>query len=175
MLTARDIPATPMRLLIVRHAVAVDHGTPGFSDDERPLTPEGEKKFKKAARGLARVTPRPDAILSSPLPRAFRTAEIAAAAWGKVPPPLRTQALAFGSFEDVAEALKPYGPDSLVALFGHEPHLSELLARLLGLSASSRVAFRKGGAALVEVAGDLQEGANLLFFAPPSLLRDLGD
>jgi len=164
-----------MRLLIVRHAIAVDHGTPGFSDDERPLTPEGEKKFKKAARGLARLTSRPDAILSSPLPRAFRTAEIAAAAWGKVPPPLKTQALVGGSFEDLVEALRPYGPDSTVALFGHEPHLSELLARLLGSGAPFRLAFRKGGAALVEATGGLHEGASLLFFAPPSLLRDLAD
>ena len=29
-----------MRLLIVRHAVAVERGTPGIADDDRPLTPE---------------------------------------------------------------------------------------------------------------------------------------
>jgi phosphohistidine phosphatase len=163
-----------MRLLIVRHATAVDHGTPGFADDERPLTPDGEKKFKKAARGLRRIVDRPNAILSSPLPRAFRTAEIAAAAWGKVPPQ-STPALHGGSLDDLAEALRPFAGDTLVAIFGHEPHLSGVLCRLLGSEASSRFAFRKGGAALVDLPGDPREGGTLLFFAPPGLLRDLAD
>ena len=45
-----------MELLIVRHAIAVEQGTPGVSDEERPLTPEGRTKFTKAARGLAAPT-----------------------------------------------------------------------------------------------------------------------
>jgi phosphohistidine phosphatase SixA len=35
-----------MKLLLVRHPVAVPRGTPGVSDDERPLTPEGEAEFR---------------------------------------------------------------------------------------------------------------------------------
>ena len=31
-----------MRLLVVRHAIAVPHGTPGVADNDRPLTSEGE-------------------------------------------------------------------------------------------------------------------------------------
>jgi phosphohistidine phosphatase len=163
-----------MRLLIVRHAVAVEHGTPGFADDERPLTPEGEKKFKKVARGLRLIAPRPDAVLSSPLPRAFRTAEIAAAAWGKVVPQM-TPALHAGSFDDLAEALAPYGADAVVALFGHEPQLSGVLGRLLGSDSASRLAFGKGGAALVDVPQSLRDGGTLVFFIPPKVLRRLAD
>ena len=63
-----------MKLLLIRHATAVPSGTPGIPDDERPLTAKGKKKFRLAARGLARIVRRPDALLTSPLPRALETA-----------------------------------------------------------------------------------------------------
>src|SRR5262249_54926106 len=101
---ARPAPRPdPPRLLVVRHRDAVPRGTPGIPDPDRALTPEGEKKFKKAAHGLARALERPEEILTSPWARALRTAEIAAEAWGKVAPK-KTDALAGGSFEDVAAA-----------------------------------------------------------------------
>ena len=161
-----------MRLLIVRHAVAVPRGTPGIPDADRPLTPEGEKKFKKAARGLARALDRPDEILTSPWSRALRTAEIAAEAWGKLAPK-KTEALAGGSFEDLAAVLEGYPAGATVAVVGHEPHLSALLARLLGASKAERVEFKKGGVALVEVTGPLADGGRLLLFLAPKLLREL--
>ena len=40
-----------MQLLIIRHAIAVPRGTPGIPDEDRPLTPEGEQKFREARRG----------------------------------------------------------------------------------------------------------------------------
>jgi phosphohistidine phosphatase len=163
-----------MRILIIRHAVAVERGTPGMADDERPLTPAGEKRFEKAARGLRRVTPRPDAILSSPLPRAWRTAEIAAAAFGRVAPK-KTPALVDGSLTDLARALLPYGAEATVALVGHEPQLSGVLAQLLGSDVAERLAFRKGGAALVDVPAALAEGGTLVWFLTPKLLRALAE
>ena len=42
-----------MTLTIIRHAIAVPAGTEGISDDERPLTKKGRRRFVKAARGLA--------------------------------------------------------------------------------------------------------------------------
>ena len=163
-----------MLLLIIRHAAAVERGTPGMADDDRPLTPEGEKKFEGAARGLAEAAPRPDAILSSPLPRAWRTAEIAAAAFGKLTP-RKAQALVSGRLADLEGALSGYGPDATVALVGHEPHLSGLLGELLGSRTADRLAFKKGGAALVEVPGRLAEGGQLVWFLTPKLLRALGE
>ena len=42
-----------MELMIVRHAIAVEHGDPAYKrDEDRPLTPEGMHKFRLAARGL---------------------------------------------------------------------------------------------------------------------------
>lgn len=162
-----------MRLLIVRHATALPHGTPGIPDNDRPLTPEGELKFREAAKGLARILDRPDALLTSPWLRARQTAAIAAAAWGG-PEPKETSALASGSFDAQAEVLDRYAEDATVAIFGHEPWLSELLARLVGTSHDERLTFKKGGAALVDVDGRLADGGSLVWYLPPKLLRKLG-
>lgn len=163
-----------MRLLIVRHATAVPRGTPGLSDPERPLTPAGEKKFEAAAKGLAAILDPPDALLTSPLLRALQTAEIAAAAWGKVRPK-KTPALAVDRFEELAEVVDGYRDKDLVAVVGHEPWLSALLARLLGTPQDDRLAFKKGGAALVDLPEGLGGGGRLVWYLPPRLLRALGE
>jgi phosphohistidine phosphatase len=154
-----------------------DNGDAGshrpLADDERPLTGRGRKRFRRAARGLAAVVKRPDALLSSPLPRARETAEIAAKAWGKIDVS-DTPALAAGTFEELAVALAGFGARDTVAVVGHEPDLSELLARLVGTSHADRLTFRKGGAALVDVPGPLQEGGSLVWYLPPRVLRALG-
>ena len=161
-----------MRLVIIRHAVAVPRGTPDMPDDERTLTAKGRRRFRQAARGLASAVRRPDALLTSPLPRARQTAQIAAKAWGKLKA-VDTPALAGGTFEELALALAPYGEKDTVAIVGHEPDLSELLARLLGTPPADRLTFRKGGAALVSVPGPLQDGGSLVWYLPPRLLRAL--
>ena len=161
-----------MRLLIIRHATAVPRGTPDIPDDERPLTKQGERRFRRVAEGLARLIKRPDSLLSSPLPRARRTAEIAAKAWGKVEVEDEA-ALAGGSYDQLATALRRFPAESTVAVVGHEPDLSGLLGKLLGSSRGERFAFKKGGAALVDVPGSLAEGGTLVWYMPPRILRRL--
>ena len=162
-----------MKLLIVRHAIAVPHGTPGVAENDRPLTPEGELKFREAAKGLARILDRPDALLTSPLLRARQTAAIAAEAWGGIEPK-QEDALASGSFEAQAKVLDKFPEDASVAIFGHEPWVSELLGRVLGTRASERLTFKKGGAALVDVPDRLADGGSLVWYLTPKLLRKLG-
>ena len=66
-----------MELYLVRHAVAFQKDHDRWPHDKkRPLTPEGEEEFRLAVRGLARMVPRVDVILSSPARRAWHTAEI---------------------------------------------------------------------------------------------------
>jgi phosphohistidine phosphatase len=161
-----------MKLMIIRHAIAVPHGTRGVAEDERPLTPLGRRKFERAAKGLARVARPPDALLSSPLPRAWQTAEIAAAAWGG-PAPRKTPALADGDLRALAAVLARCPREGSVALVGHEPHVSALLARLLGTAKAERLEFRKGGAALVDLSGALEDGGRLVWYLPPRVLRTL--
>jgi phosphohistidine phosphatase len=64
-------------LYLVRHAAAFQKDFDRWPhDSRRPLTPQGEEEFRLAARGLARMVPRADVILSSPARRAWHTAEI---------------------------------------------------------------------------------------------------
>ena len=162
-----------MRVLIVRHALALPRGTPGVADAERPLTPRGRRRFARAARGLAGLVPRPDVLLSSPWLRARQTAEILAEACGG--PAVTTEpALAGQPPGKVEAALQAHRRRALVALVGHEPYLSALLAWALGAGETAGLEFRPGGAALRDAPGGRLRGARLVWFLPPRLLRRLG-
>lgn len=161
-----------MKLLLVRHAAAVPSGTPGVSDDERPLTAEGEARFRLAAAGLARITDRPDVLLTSPLARARATAGIAARAFGGLEPALEP-ALAHGTAETILTALAAHASATTMVVVGHEPLLSAVVARLVGVRDSERVAFKKGGAALVDLPHGLFGAGRLVWFLQPRILRTL--
>ena len=60
-------------LYLIRHAIAVPHGTRGVAEDDRYLTEEGIEKMKKGAAGLRALGVKPDLILTSPLARARQT------------------------------------------------------------------------------------------------------
>src|SRR5215472_8234009 len=138
-----------MRLLIIRHAAAVPHGTPGIADDDRPLTPKGKAKFRVRA-----------------------TAELAARAFKRVEPRVEP-ALAHGGVDAILAALRRQPRDAMVAIVGHEPVLGALLARLLGAPDDERFPFKKGGAALVDLAEGPSGHAQLVWFLKPRILRRL--
>ena len=66
-----------MDLYLVRHGVAYDPDPAQWPDDkDRPLTQDGEKRFRRAARGLRELVPTVSVVLSSRWVRAWRTAEL---------------------------------------------------------------------------------------------------
>jgi phosphohistidine phosphatase len=166
-----------MDIFLIRHAVAEERDPARWPDDSlRPLTTPGKRRFREAARGLARVTPRVDAVLSSPYERASETAAILAkvAGW---PAPRPCDALAPGGGATASiEAIEALGEPEAVALVGHEPDMSELLAYLLGASEMAiATGFRKGGVAAVTVDGPPGPGAaRLRMVLSPKVLRRLG-
>jgi phosphohistidine phosphatase len=161
-----------MKLLIIRHAAAVPRGTPGIADDDRPLTPQGKTKFRAAAKGLARIVDRPDLLLTSPLPRAKATADIAALAFKHIEAKVEP-ALAGESVEGIVAALRKLSSDQTVAIVGHEPVLSALLAHFLEASQPEPFSFKKGGAALVDLSDGPGSRGRLEWFLKPRILRSL--
>ena len=165
-----------MHVYLVRHAVAYDPDPTQWPDDrDRPLTADGEKKFRKAARGLREIIPDVDVVLSSPLTRAWQTAEILQnkASW---PQPLRFDELEPARpLAEVVEALQPHANVSSVALVGHEPSLHELASYLLtGEPNSVRLTMKKGGVACLSFAESVRPGGGELdWLMAPRLLRDL--
>jgi phosphohistidine phosphatase len=158
-----------MRVFIIRHAIAAERA-PGLVDDERRLTKRGKLRFRGAARGLARLYAPPTAMVSSPLVRARQTARIAALAWDRMKV-TRDEALAGGSIEDVMTLLARFPATASVALVGHEPQVSELLAHLVGSNDAARLAFKKGGVAVVDLPEGAQSPGRLAAFLPPGVLR----
>jgi phosphohistidine phosphatase len=62
----------------------------------------------------------------------------------------------------------------VVAIVGHEPHLGELVTWLMSGLAESRVEMKKGGAALLEFAGQPGAGLGVLqWLMTAGQLRDL--
>lgn len=159
-----------MDVCLVRHAIAVERGTAGFTDDRvRPLTSEGRKRMTEAATGLSRLFVA-EQILSSPLLRARQTAEILGKTWKL--PVLEAEGLGTGNHGAVIAALRETETEK-VALVGHEPWMSELLSLLLtgdpSLVASE---FKKGAAALVSCDGVAAAGNfRLSWLVQPGALR----
>ena len=163
-----------MKVLLVRHAPAVKSGTGGVRDHDRPLTRRGRRRFRLAARGLARIAGRPDVLLTSPLIRARQTADITARAFGRVAPRIEP-ALGEDDVDVLVTTLKRFPADATVALVGHEPALSGLLAHLIGMhQGENRFAFKKGGAALVNLPEGPSVPGQLLWFVKPRILRYIG-
>lgn len=155
-------------LYLVRHAIAAP-ASPDRPDATRPLTPAGERKFAAEVRGARKLRWRFDQLYHSPLLRAVQTAEL-------LQPLLDGPAHAL---PDLARApdveMLAHIDGERVALVGHEPYLSALLAWLVTgeIGHGERFEFKKGGFAVVE--GSLRPGAMALrAMVPPRLLRRLG-
>ncbi len=165
-----------MHLYLVRHAVAYKRDPDRWPDDSRrPLTPEGEEEFRGAARGLGRVVPEVETLLSSPYERAWRTAEIVAeqAGW---PAPERFPALEPDvPPEKVVLALESYAGKESIALVGHRPGLHELAVYLLtGDAGGADMKIKKGGVVCIEFDEAPKAGAGKLrWLFTPKVLRSL--
>ena len=165
-----------MDLFIVRHAAAFGRDPDRWPDDsERPLSPEGEEEFRLAARGLARIAPRMDAILSSPYQRAWQTAQILAGL-GSWPAPKSFPVLEPTlPPEKAVLALEAYPEATSVAVVGHRPGLHELAAYLLaGQGDGLKIGIEKGGVVCVGFDGPVKPGAGeLRWLLTPDLLRTI--
>jgi phosphohistidine phosphatase len=168
---------TSLELYLVRHAVAAERG-PDYPDDaERPLTPEGVERFRKAVAGLRAFGVVLDVVLSSPYVRAKETAELLCVGLKPKPRLAISDALLPGRRPAVViAAIEQYSATgrgaSRLALVGHEPDLGELAARLLGAKGS--VEFKKGAVCRIDVDRAMPGGPGTLrWFLTPAVLRGL--
>ena len=166
-----------MKLSLLRHGIAADRGSTEYeSDSERPLTPKGERRMRRIAKGLQASGLATDLILSSPYVRARQSAEIVA------------QVLSTPEEVVFAETLTPEGnPRQLIAmlrtdhherqdvlLVGHEPYLSRLISTLLTGGPNLTVEMKRGGLCSLSIE-TMRFGrcASLVCLLSPSQLRRL--
>ena len=152
-----------MQLYFLRHGEA---NWPDWTkpDDERPLTDFGKKEVRQVAKFLDRLKVKPDLIVTSPLPRASQTAEIAAE---QLKTKLRRdEGLEPGfGISELKTVLKRHRSKVLM-LVGHEPDFTTVISALTGAS----LKLSKAGVALLDIDPESEEG-KLLWLFPPKFAR----
>ena len=153
-----------MQLYFLRHGEA-DWPSWQKSDDERPLTKRGKKEMHEVGAFLARLKVRPDLILTSPLPRASQTAEIAAEHLKSKCREEQQLAPGFGPAE-LEQIINKHSPESLM-IVGHEPDFTRTISALTGAS----LKLSKGGVALLDLDLSSRKG-RLLWLFPPKIAKN---
>jgi phosphohistidine phosphatase len=129
--------------------------------------------MKRGARGLRRLVPAIDTLVSSPFTRAFDTAEIVRREYGLERVELNRALEPTVPVADALAALHQYNAN-VVAIFGHEPQLSRLVTYLVSGLDRSSIELKKGSACLVEFDGVPAAGAGTLMWSiRPRVLRSL--
>jgi len=165
-----------MELYIVRHGIAIDREDPKCpADPERFLTAEGLEKTSQVAKGVARIADAPDLMLTSPYLRALQTAELFADALDFPKQKIRkTDALLPGAEpQQLFRELAKEKDRSSAFVFGHAPHLDELLATALG-SKQHISTLKKAGVALVELKRLMPPSGQLVWLGTPKVLKKVG-
>ena len=142
-----------MEVYLIRHGIAAERGT-YTNDEQRPLIDRGREKTIKVAKRLLAAGLKFDLILTSPLVRAYQTAEI-----------LQKEGLA----EDIQSfaPLKPDGeieqwlewlqkwqvknPNGKLALVGHQPDLGDWAEILIWGSIKGQITVKKAGVIGIEI------------------------
>ena len=145
-----------MKLYILRHGKA-DWPDWDKDDNERPLTEDGIKEMRRAAKFWKKIGVAPATIYSSPLPRALQTAQLAQKQIGGELQIEKTVAPG-ATARIVKSLLKAQNADLMIV--GHEPDLSQIIHTLTG----ARVKMGKAGLARIDF--DESGEARLIWLLP---------
>jgi phosphohistidine phosphatase len=120
-----------MKLYVMRHGPAEDQADSGL-DGDRALTPSGRHRVREVAQALVAEGEEPNTVFTSPLVRAVQTAEIVA-----ITTKLTERGGSVEANRDLVAGadLFPFVTKleaKRAMIVGHEPDLSELVARLIG-------------------------------------------
>ena len=142
-----------IRVFLVRHGIAADP-VPELPDESRPLTAKGRRRFRRAAREFGQIVEPIDHVFTSPLVRAVQTAEILARALKQDEVGVLEELCPGVPLSKLFAALVArVKDDEAVALVGHDPQMSLLVAALAQLEHAdgARVDFRKGAIVRIDV------------------------
>jgi phosphohistidine phosphatase len=137
-----------MDLFILRHGKAEQSSD--RSDGKRALTADGKGEMRKIGKWMHQKKFRFDVIATSPLTRAYETAEIVArslgqkerlAVWEELGPG--------GDLDTLSYRASRYGEDAAILLIGHEPMLSMLISRIISGYDTGSLILAKGGLAKI--------------------------
>ncbi|HEX4629544.1 MAG TPA: histidine phosphatase family protein [Chthoniobacterales bacterium] len=149
-------------LIFLRHGLADWPDWPK-PDDERPLTRKGREITHEVAAYLAKMEMKPRKILTSPLPRASQTAEIASEHL-RAPVEVTKKLNKSFTLRKLEELLS--GETGSVMVVGHEPNFSRVIKALTG----GEIKLRKSGVARLTIDPEKMQG-RLDWLLPPKICR----
>jgi len=160
----------PKMFLFIRHAIAVPATDANLDDAQRPLTPDGSRRARQVLRRVVRLY-QPSRVLCSPAVRTVETARLLIQCIGKDHLSIETTdtLLPDGTVDGWRGFLRSMEPelqsDDIVAIVGHEPSISTLLASHLGITKAFPL--KKAGVAVVRP--EAVDGGELVAFIPPKV------
>jgi phosphohistidine phosphatase len=137
-----------MDLFVLRHGKAEQ--VSDRADGKRALTEDGKDEMRKIGKWLQQKKFRFNVIATSPLTRAYQTAEIVArsvgqkerlAVWEELGPG--------GDLDALSYRASLYDEDAAIILIGHEPMLSMLISRIISGHDTVSLILAKGGLAKI--------------------------
>ncbi|PSB12366.1 phosphohistidine phosphatase SixA [Pleurocapsa sp. CCALA 161] len=136
-----------MEVYLIRHGIAAEKGT--YADDEqRPLIKKGQDKTAQVAQRLLSVGLKFDLLLSSPLVRAYQTAEIlqqaSLAKTIETFAPLKPDG-AIAEWVKWQQQYQVQHPDAKIALVGHQPDLGNWAEMMLWGAIQGQIEVKKAG------------------------------
>lgn len=155
-----------MNIYLIRHGDAEKLST-HKKDSERKLTPEGEQKIRIAAEGWKLLIPNFSHIISSPILRALKTAEIIAGIFEFEGSIITDKRLLFGNKTEELIDLANEIMGNDMAFIGHEPDFSEHLSQLISNS-GAKIEFKKGMIAKISFNGKAKLTRGVLEFLIPA-------
>ncbi len=155
----------PSRLYFLRHGLA-DRSAWDGPDFERPLTPQGEMRMQAEASALSAMKLRLDCILTSPLRRAYQTAEIVAQTL-RIPMQVEARLAPLFDVESLDGILGDWPQANALMLVGHEPGISLTIGALIG---GGRVVCKKGALARVDLYQHSPPRGELVWLLPAKVL-----
>ena len=166
-----------MEIYVVRHGIAIDREDPKCPPDpERYLTEEGVEKTKRVAAAVAALSETPDFLTLESL--CARNADRRNFRGGPGLPQAKDSPHRFACCQDRSRAFsfanspKTNYPPSLF-VFGHAPQLDDVIAAALGAK-QHITSLKKAGVALLELKRLSPPNGQLVWLAPPKLLRRAG-
>ncbi len=144
-------------------------------DSTRALTREGRSEIRKVARWMKKKKIRFDGIATSPLARAYQTAEIVAKShnqkdrlevWDELKPG--------GDPDTLCYHASQAGKDATMILVGHEPDLSDLIGRIITGGDTASLVLAKGGLAKIRnFSFDNKPSGELQWLLTPGQILDM--
>jgi phosphohistidine phosphatase len=163
-----------VELYLIRHGIAEEQ-TISIKDEERSLTKEGRQKTEKVAQRLQKLGLQFDLIVTSPLVRAYQTAEILLAAGLSSHLEKSAHLTPNGDISSwLIDWLEPknYSQNTQLALVGHEPCLSNWAEILLWGEAKGSFVLKKAGMIGVKLpeTGSPVGHSQMFWLTPPKYL-----